>query len=73
MQFLGPSRYQRLSDKFDEVFPRIARAAGDCQFGFIQYQKGARFYPVFRLRRQGNAARRPLCPKKGTLIGGFCT
>ncbi len=36
--------------QFDEVFPRIARAAGDCQFAFIQYQKGAHITELFRKR-----------------------
>jgi protein O-GlcNAc transferase len=36
--------------QFDEVFPRIARAVGDCQFAFIQYQKGAHVTELFRQR-----------------------
>jgi protein O-GlcNAc transferase len=36
--------------QFDEVFPRIAREAGDCQFAFIQYQKGAHITELFRKR-----------------------
>jgi protein O-GlcNAc transferase len=36
--------------QFDEVFPRIARAVGDCQFAFIQYQQGAHITELFRQR-----------------------
>src|SRR5664279_927295 len=33
----GQALYKYLP-QFDEVFPRIVRAVGDCQFAFIQYQ-----------------------------------
>jgi protein O-GlcNAc transferase len=36
--------------QFDEVFPRIAREAGNCQFAFIQYQKGTHITALFRKR-----------------------
>jgi protein O-GlcNAc transferase len=36
--------------QFDKVFPRIARAVGDCQFVFIQYHKGAHLTELFRQR-----------------------
>jgi len=35
----GQSLYKYLP-QFDQVFPRIAREAGDCQFAFIQYWQG---------------------------------
>jgi predicted O-linked N-acetylglucosamine transferase (SPINDLY family) len=45
----GQSLFKYLP-QFDEVFPRIARAVGDCQFAFIQYQKGAHITELFRQR-----------------------
>ena len=45
----GQSLYKYLP-KFDEVFPRIARAAGDCQFAFIEYQKRTCITELFRER-----------------------
>ena len=45
----GQSLYKYLP-QFDEVFPRIARAAGDCQFVFIEYQKRTRVTDIFRQR-----------------------
>jgi protein O-GlcNAc transferase len=36
--------------QFDEVFPRIARSAGNCQFAFIHYQGGSALTDAFRLR-----------------------
>jgi predicted O-linked N-acetylglucosamine transferase (SPINDLY family) len=45
----GQSLYKFLP-QFDEVFPRIARAAGDCQFAFIQYRTGRRITEAFRER-----------------------
>jgi protein O-GlcNAc transferase len=34
----------------DEVFPRIAQAAGDCQFAFIEHPKGKAATELFRRR-----------------------
>ncbi len=34
------NRSYKYLPQFDQVFPRIARAAGDCQFVFIRYQTG---------------------------------
>ena len=45
----GQSLYKYLP-QFDEVFPRIVRAVGDCQFAFIQYQRGAHITELFRQR-----------------------
>jgi protein O-GlcNAc transferase len=45
----GQSLFKYLP-QFDYVFPRIARAAGDCQFVFIQYQKSPRITELFRRR-----------------------
>ena len=45
----GQSLYKYLP-QFDEVFPRIAQAVGDCQFAFIQYHKGPRLTELFRRR-----------------------
>jgi protein O-GlcNAc transferase len=45
----GQSLYKYLP-QFDQVFPRIAQEAGDCQFAFIQYQKGAHVTDLFRTR-----------------------
>ena len=45
----GQSLFKYLP-QFDEVFPRIARAVGDCQFAFIQYQNGAHITELFRQR-----------------------
>jgi protein O-GlcNAc transferase len=45
----GQSLFKYLP-QFDVVFSRIARAAGDCQFAFIQYQKSARITELFRQR-----------------------
>jgi predicted O-linked N-acetylglucosamine transferase (SPINDLY family) len=36
--------------QFDEVFPRIARAVGDCQFVFIQSHRGTHITGLFRRR-----------------------
>jgi predicted O-linked N-acetylglucosamine transferase (SPINDLY family) len=36
--------------QFDEVFPRIARGAGDCQFAFIQFHLSNRITELFRRR-----------------------
>jgi predicted O-linked N-acetylglucosamine transferase (SPINDLY family) len=36
--------------QFDAVFPRIARAAGDCQFVFIESHNGSRITELFRRR-----------------------
>jgi predicted O-linked N-acetylglucosamine transferase (SPINDLY family) len=45
----GQSVYKYLP-QFDEVFPRIAREAGDCQFVFIQYPLGTYITGLFRQR-----------------------
>ena len=45
----GQSLFKYLP-QFDEVFPRIARAVGDCQFAFIQYQKSTHITELFRQR-----------------------
>jgi predicted O-linked N-acetylglucosamine transferase (SPINDLY family) len=45
----GQSLFKYLP-QFDEVFPRIARAAGDCQFAFIQYHKNMAITDLFRQR-----------------------
>ena len=45
----GQSLYKYLP-QFDEVFPRIARAVGDCQFAFIQYHKGPHITELFHQR-----------------------
>jgi protein O-GlcNAc transferase len=45
----GQSLYKYLP-QFDEVFARIAREAGDCQFAFIQYARGAYVNDLFRAR-----------------------
>ncbi len=36
--------------QYDDVFPRIARAAGDCQFAFIRHQGGEGVNELFRWR-----------------------
>jgi protein O-GlcNAc transferase len=48
----GQSLFKYLP-QFDEVFPRIAREAGDCQFAFIRYQQGTHLDELFfrRLER----------------------
>jgi predicted O-linked N-acetylglucosamine transferase (SPINDLY family) len=45
----GQSLYKYLP-QFDEVFPRIAQAAGDCQFAFIRYHDGDHITDSFRNR-----------------------
>ena len=45
----GQSLFKYLP-QFDEVFPRIARAVGDCQFAFIQYHRGTHITKLFRQR-----------------------
>jgi protein O-GlcNAc transferase len=45
----GQSLYKYLP-QFDQVFPRIARQAGDCQFVFIQYDKATHPNRQFRER-----------------------
>ena len=45
----GQSLYKYLP-QFDEVFARIAQAAGDRQFAFIQYHKAAQITELFRQR-----------------------
>jgi predicted O-linked N-acetylglucosamine transferase (SPINDLY family) len=36
--------------QYDQVFPRIAREVGDCQFAFIQFPGGAQITALFRQR-----------------------
>lgn len=36
--------------QYDQVFPRIARDAGDCQFTFIEFPGGAQITALFRQR-----------------------
>jgi predicted O-linked N-acetylglucosamine transferase (SPINDLY family) len=46
--------------QYDEVFPRIAEAIGDCQFTFIGFAGGAHVTEVFRRRLEHVFARRSL-------------
>jgi protein O-GlcNAc transferase len=48
----GQSLFKYLP-QYDEVFPRIAKDAGNCQFAFIQYPRGTQVTELFkqRLRR----------------------
>jgi protein O-GlcNAc transferase len=48
----GQSLYKYLPN-FDQVFPRIAQQAGDCQFAFIRYWQGTHLNELFfeRLER----------------------
>ena len=45
----GQSLFKYLP-QFDEVFPRIAREVGDCQFVFIQFQQGTYLNELFSQR-----------------------
>jgi protein O-GlcNAc transferase len=45
----GQSLYKYLP-QFDQVFARIAREAGDCQFVFIEYLRGSHVTELFRQR-----------------------
>ena len=45
----GQSLFKYLP-QFDQVFPRIAREAGDCQFAFVQYQGGTHVTEMFKKR-----------------------
>ena len=45
----GQSLYKFLP-QFDEVFPRVAREVGDCQFAFIEYQSGSHVTELFKRR-----------------------
>ena len=45
----GQSLFKYLP-QYDEVFPRIAREVGDCQFVFVQYQRGTHVGELFRER-----------------------
>jgi len=45
----GQSLFKYLP-QFDQVFPRIAQQVGDCQFAFIEYQKGSAVTDQFRER-----------------------
>ena len=45
----GQSLFKYLP-QFDQVFPRIAREAGDCQFAFIQYDQGTHLNDLFLQR-----------------------
>jgi protein O-GlcNAc transferase len=48
----GQSLYKYLP-QFDHVFPHIARGVGNCQFLFIEFQKGQHITEAFRKRLQG--------------------
>jgi predicted O-linked N-acetylglucosamine transferase (SPINDLY family) len=48
----GQSLYKFLP-QFDDVFPRVAREVGDCQFVFIQYQRGGHVTELFKRRLDG--------------------
>ncbi len=45
----GQSLYKYLP-QYDQIYPRIAREAGDCQFVFIEYRHGAEVTDLFRQR-----------------------
>jgi predicted O-linked N-acetylglucosamine transferase (SPINDLY family) len=45
----GQSLFKYLP-QYDDVFPRIAREAGDCQFVFIEYHRGTYVTDLFRGR-----------------------
>ncbi len=45
----GQSLFKYLP-QFDQIFPRIAREVGDCQFTFIQFQTGGYVTDLFRKR-----------------------
>jgi protein O-GlcNAc transferase len=45
----GQSLFKYLP-QLDQVFPRIAREAGDCQFAFIQYDQGTHLNELFLQR-----------------------
>jgi predicted O-linked N-acetylglucosamine transferase (SPINDLY family) len=45
----GQSLYKYLP-QYDQVFPRIAREVGACQFAFIQYPNGTQVTELFRQR-----------------------
>jgi tetratricopeptide (TPR) repeat protein len=45
----GQSLFKYLP-QFDQIFPRIAREVGDCQFVFIEYQNGRYVTELFRTR-----------------------
>ena len=45
----GQSLFKYLP-QYDDVFPRIAKAAGDCQFAFIRHQGGEGVNDLFRQR-----------------------
>ena len=45
----GQSLYKYLP-RYDDVFPRIARALGDCQFAFIEYHGGGNVTGIFQER-----------------------
>ncbi len=45
----GQSLFKYLP-QLDEVFPRIAREVGDCQFAFVEYPSSARVTALFRQR-----------------------
>jgi protein O-GlcNAc transferase len=45
----GQSLFKYLP-QFDDVYPRIAREVGDCQFVFIEYQRGPQVTELFRQR-----------------------
>ena len=47
----GQSLFKYLP-QFDQVFARIAKEVGDCQFAFIQYPKGKQVTELFKQRLQ---------------------
>jgi predicted O-linked N-acetylglucosamine transferase (SPINDLY family) len=54
--------------QFDEIFPRIAREAGDCQFVFLETRKGRHVTTLF-MRRLGQAfAAFGLDPKRHCIV-----
>jgi predicted O-linked N-acetylglucosamine transferase (SPINDLY family) len=52
----GQSLYKYLP-QFDYIFPQIARAIGDCQFVFIEFQKGSYITDLFQNRLEAAFAR----------------
>jgi predicted O-linked N-acetylglucosamine transferase (SPINDLY family) len=48
----GQSLFKYLP-QFDQVFPRIAKEVGDCQFVFIEFHRGPQVTAAFRARLEG--------------------
>jgi len=55
VHWCGQSLFKYLP-QYDEVFPRIAREVGDCQFVFVQYQRGTHVGELFRERLEKSFA-----------------